>query len=50
LLIGPGTIHVAHTPGEHIAKKELQEAVDVYARLVRELQAGMDLEGPVSPA
>jgi acetylornithine deacetylase len=32
-LLGPGSIHVAHTPGERIAKKELLEAVDLYADL-----------------
>jgi acetylornithine deacetylase len=36
-LIGPGTIHVAHTPDEHIPKKELLEAVDIYARMVTKL-------------
>jgi len=37
LLIGPGTIHVAHTAAERIPKKELQDAVGIYARLVRRL-------------
>jgi acetylornithine deacetylase len=32
-LLGPGSIHVAHTPGEKIAKKELLEAVDLYVDL-----------------
>jgi len=36
-LIGPGTIHVAHTSEERIAKKELLEAVDIYAWMVRQL-------------
>lgn len=36
-LLGPGSIHVAHTPGERIAKKELQEAVDLYVELARGL-------------
>jgi acetylornithine deacetylase len=31
-LLGPGSIHVAHTTGEHIAKKQLHEAVDLYVR------------------
>jgi acetylornithine deacetylase len=31
-LLGPGSIHVAHTPGEYIAKKQLHEAVDLYVR------------------
>jgi acetylornithine deacetylase len=30
LLLGPGSIHVAHTPFEKIAKSELLEAVDLY--------------------
>jgi acetylornithine deacetylase len=38
LLIGPGSIHVAHTAEERISKKELAEAVDIYARMVRQLQ------------
>jgi acetylornithine deacetylase len=37
LLIGPGSILVAHTEREFIAKQELAAAVDLYARLVREL-------------
>ena len=37
LLIGPGSIHVAHTEGEYIEKKQLLEAVDLYARIAREL-------------
>ena len=37
LLIGPGSIHVAHTEGEYIEKRQLLEAVDQYARIAREL-------------
>jgi acetylornithine deacetylase len=37
LLIGPGTIHVAHTSEERVPKKELVEAVDLYSHLVRSL-------------
>lgn len=37
LLFGPGSIHVAHTPGEFIDIRELREAVSAYARLVRAL-------------
>lgn len=37
LLIGPGTIHLAHTAEERIPKKELQDAVGIYTRLVRRL-------------
>jgi acetylornithine deacetylase len=32
-LLGPGSIHVAHTPNEKISKKELLEAVDLYCDL-----------------
>jgi len=38
-LIGPGSIHVAHTAEERIAKSELSAAVDIYERMVRELLA-----------
>ena len=31
-LLGPGSIHVAHTTGEYISKKQLHEAVDLYVR------------------
>jgi acetylornithine deacetylase len=36
-LLGPGSIHVAHTPNEKIAKKELFEAVDLYVELATSL-------------
>jgi acetylornithine deacetylase len=36
-LLGPGSIHVAHTPFEKIAKKELLEAVDLYFDLAQRL-------------
>jgi acetylornithine deacetylase len=36
-LLGPGSIHVAHTPHEKIAKKELLEAVDLYVELASSL-------------
>ncbi len=38
-LLGPGSIHVAHTPDENIAKAELLQAVELYVRLARELRA-----------
>jgi acetylornithine deacetylase len=38
-LLGPGSIHVAHTPFEKLAKKELLEAVELYVALARELVA-----------
>ncbi|HET7209173.1 MAG TPA: M20/M25/M40 family metallo-hydrolase [Terriglobales bacterium] len=37
LLIGPGSIHVAHTDGEYVEKRELLEAVDLYCRIARTL-------------
>jgi acetylornithine deacetylase len=37
LLIGPGSIHVAHTEGEYIEKKQLHEAVDLYCGIARRL-------------
>jgi acetylornithine deacetylase len=37
LLMGPGTIHVAHTSEERVPKKELVEAVDLYERVVKSL-------------
>jgi acetylornithine deacetylase len=36
-LLGPGSIHVAHTPFEKIAKKELLAAVDLYFELAQRL-------------
>lgn len=38
-LIGPGSILVAHTRDERIPKKELIEAPELYAKLVRQLLA-----------
>jgi len=38
-LLGPGSIHVAHTGEERIAKKELLEAVEIYARMATQLLA-----------
>ena len=38
-LLGPGSIHVAHTPDEKISKRELLEAVGLYVELARELVA-----------
>ena len=39
LLIGPGSIHVAHTDKEHIEKKQLFEAIDLYSKIAKELLA-----------
>jgi acetylornithine deacetylase len=40
LLIGPGSIHVAHTDDEHVAIDELRHAVELYERIARQLLAG----------
>jgi acetylornithine deacetylase len=37
LLLGPGSIHVAHAPFEKLAKKELKEAVEIYIRVAKQL-------------
>jgi acetylornithine deacetylase len=36
-LLGPGSIHVAHTPDERISKKELLAAIDLYVELATSL-------------
>jgi len=36
-LLGPGSIQVAHTPAEKLAKKELLEAVELYVDLATDL-------------
>jgi acetylornithine deacetylase len=37
VLIGPGSIHVAHTEGEYIEKNQLLDAVDLYASIAKQL-------------
>src|ERR1700677_1788448 len=37
LLLGPGSIHVAHTPYEKLAKRELLDAVNLYVEVARRL-------------
>jgi acetylornithine deacetylase len=37
VLIGPGSIHVAHTEREYISKKQLHEAVELYCKIARQL-------------
>jgi len=39
LLLGPGSISVAHTDHECIRKSDLMQAVDLYKRLVREVKS-----------
>ncbi len=38
-LIGPGSIHVAHTLEERVPKRQLLEAVGIYQKMVRQLLA-----------
>jgi acetylornithine deacetylase len=38
LLLGPGSILVAHTDHERIAKRELEHAVELYVQLAKQLQ------------
>jgi acetylornithine deacetylase/succinyl-diaminopimelate desuccinylase-like protein len=35
LLVGPGSIHVAHTEGEYVEKKQLHDAVELYCAVAR---------------
>jgi acetylornithine deacetylase len=37
LLIGPGSIHVAHTEGEYIEKQQLSDAIDLYSKIAKQL-------------
>ena len=37
LLLGPGSIHVAHTPFEKLAKKELLDAIELYIKVAKQL-------------
>ena len=39
LLLGPGSIHVAHTPDEKLSKRELWEAIDLYTEVATRLVA-----------
>jgi acetylornithine deacetylase len=42
-LIGPGSIHVAHTAEERIPKKQLLDAIAIYVGMVQKILA--DAEG-----
>ena len=42
LLLGPGSIDVAHTDHECVRKADLIRAVELYCRLVRELKARIE--------
>jgi len=37
LLLGPGSIHVAHTDGEYIEKQQLAESIDLYCKIAKQL-------------
>lgn len=37
LLLGPGSIHCAHTPDERLSKKEQLEAVELYIKVAKQL-------------
>jgi len=37
LLIGPGSIHVAHTEGEYIEKQQLHDAITLYCQIAKQL-------------
>jgi acetylornithine deacetylase len=37
LLIGPGSIHVAHTEGEYIEKQQLHDAIELYCKIAKRL-------------
>ncbi len=39
LLIGPGSIHVAHTEAEYVKKNQLTDAVDLYCAIAKKLVA-----------
>jgi acetylornithine deacetylase len=44
LLLGPGSIHVAHTEGEHVEKVQLIEAVNIYCSIAK----GLASKNPMS--
>ena len=37
ILVGPGSIHVAHTEAEYVEKKALNEAVELYSAIAKKL-------------
>jgi acetylornithine deacetylase len=41
-LIGPGSIHVAHTAEERIPKRQILEAVQIYKRMVKQLNTPIE--------
>jgi len=41
LLLGPGSIHVAHTTGEYVEKKQLTDAVEIYCSMAAKLSSSL---------
>ena len=39
VLVGPGSIHVAHTTGEYVEKQQLRDAVDLYCQIAKQLMS-----------
>ncbi len=37
LLLGPGSIHVAHTGGEYLEKQQLAESIDLYCKVAKQV-------------
>jgi acetylornithine deacetylase len=50
LLLGPGSVSLAHTADEYVAIADLQQAVDRYVSLARHLLAGALAAGPITPS
>jgi hypothetical protein len=44
LLLGPGSIHDAHTSGEKIGKREAEESVSYYQRLAVDLLGTLEAQ------
>jgi len=40
LMLGPGSIHVAHTDDEYVEKQQLHQAVELYCTVAKKLLAG----------
>jgi len=40
VLLGPGSIHLAHTERERVEKRQLREAVELYCTVAQELMSG----------
>jgi len=40
LLVGPGSVHVAHTEGEYVEKGQLHEALELYCEVASKRAAG----------